>query len=307
LSTDINIPALPASATLLPPDEQKTLEWLAVLGAEEVPHRLVQSFGSWVIEVPQDLAEQARTAIEENERINENWPPESAKSIFPAEDEHDTWTVFGAAAFLSAAFWWFGDYVSENPYLRAGAADSVRMLDGEWWRAITALTLHADFAHVAGNCVFLIVLGYYVCRFLGGGLGLLLILATGIFGNVGVALLSKGPHLSVGASTATFGALGLLCCMSAIDAFKRTRQWKSVFARMWIPVAGGIAMLGMTGTAPGSDLGAHGLGFALGFIFMLPFPFVGSKWLPHWAQKALELFCLFVVLFAWKAAMESVG
>ena len=216
-------------------------------------------------------------------------------------------TVFGAAAFLAAAFFWFGDFNSADPYLRAGAADSVKMLGGEWWRAVTALTLHADFAHVAGNATFLVVLGYSVCRFLGGGLGLFLILLTGIFGNATVAILSKDPHLSVGASTATFGALGLLCSMSAIDAFRRTRQWKSVFARVWIPLAGGIAMLGMTGASPGSDLAANGTGFLFGLVLMIPFPFVGSKWMPLWGQKVLELLCLFIVLFAWRAAFLSVG
>ena len=66
-------------------------------------------------------------------------------------------------------------------------------------------------------------------------------------------------------------------------------------------------MLGLTGTAPGSDLGAHGLGFVFGLLFMLPFPYIGSTWLPNWGQKLLELLCLFTVLFAWKAAFESVS
>ena len=292
---------------LQPESEGQTLEWLLILEAEGISHRLVQSIEGWVISVPEYLDDQARTAIRETEQANENWPPPSLETpAMKAENDHDTWTIFGATAFILAAFWWFGDYTSDNPYLRAGASDSIRMLEGEWWRPITALTLHADFAHVAGNSLFMIVLGYFVCRFLGGGLGLLLILLTGICGNIGVALLAKSAHLSVGASTATFGALGLLCSMSAIDAYLRTRQWKSIFARVWIPLAGGVAMFGITGTAPGSDLAAHGLGFLFGLLFMIPFPFFGAKWMPVWGQKVLELLCLFTVLFAWKAAFESV-
>jgi len=290
---------------LHPQDEQQTLEWLAILGAEKIPHRLVDSIDGWVIAVRKPHAERAWTAIQETEQVNQNWPPKPLKT--PAmQEQHDHWTVFGAAAFLGVAFWWFGDYTSSTPHLRAGAADSEAMLAGEWWRAVTALTLHADFAHVAGNCAFLIALGYFVCQFLGGGLGLLMILLTGIFGNLMVAFLSEDPHLSVGASTATFGALGLICSMSSIEAYRQTRQWRSVFARVWVPLAGGIAMIGMTGVSPGSDLAAHGWGFLFGLLLMTPFPFVGTKWIPLWGQKALELVSLFIVLFAWKAALVSV-
>lgn len=65
-------------------------------------------------------------------------------------------------------------------------------------------------------------------------------------------------------------------------------------------------MIGMTGVSPGSDLAAHGWGFLFGLLLMTPFPFVGTKWIPLWGQKALELVSLFIVLFAWKAALVSV-
>ena len=35
-----------------------------------------------------------------------------------------------------------------------GQAQAQLLLEGQWWRAATALTLHADAGHVLGNCLF---------------------------------------------------------------------------------------------------------------------------------------------------------
>jgi len=34
--------------------------------------------------------------------------------------------------------------LEERPTVEHGSADATRMMAGEWWRAITALTLHAE-------------------------------------------------------------------------------------------------------------------------------------------------------------------
>ncbi len=133
-----------------------------------------------------------------------------------------------------------------------GSADASRMLRGEWWRAATALTLHADLEHVAANAVALAVFLGAVARRLGPALATWLALAAGVAGNVLTALILGGGHVSIGASTAVFGALGTL---SALQVPRRSA---------WLTLGGGVALLGFLGTGQRADLLAHLLGFVVG-------------------------------------------
>src|SRR2546430_9329762 len=54
-----------------------------------------------------------------------------------------------------------------------------RMMAGEWWRAVTALTLHADAPHLLGNALASALLVTAVCQQLGPGVGLWLVLLAG--------------------------------------------------------------------------------------------------------------------------------
>ena len=112
----------------------------------------------------------------------------------------------GSGAFIS--FWWTGIRdIDTRGLFAAGQADAERILSGAWWRVITALTLHAHWGHLFGNAVAMLVFGGAVCRWLGGGVGIGLIFATGVLGNLATAIYHGDAHFSVGASTATFGAL----------------------------------------------------------------------------------------------------
>jgi membrane associated rhomboid family serine protease len=126
------------------------------------------------------------------------------------------------------------------------------MLQGEWWRAATALTLHADLAHVAANAVALGIFLGAVAHRLGPALATWLALAAGVAGNVLTALVARGGHASIGASTAVFGVLGTL---SALQVPRR---------RAWLTLGVGVALLGFLGTGARADLLAHLFGFAAG-------------------------------------------
>lgn len=133
-----------------------------------------------------------------------------------------------------------------------GSADAARMLQGEWWRAATALTLHADLAHVAANAVAMGVFLGAVARRLGPALATWLALAAGVAGNMLTALVLRDGHVSIGASTAVFGALGTL---SALQVPRRGA---------WLTLGAGVALLGFLGTGVRADLLAHLFGFAVG-------------------------------------------
>ena len=67
---------------------------------------------------------------------------------------------------------------------RAGRVEAGALLGGEWWRAITALTLHIELAHLGGNLAFGAFFGYFVGRYFGTGVGWLAVLLAASVGNV---------------------------------------------------------------------------------------------------------------------------
>lgn len=146
-------------------------------------------------------------------------------------------------------------------WVGAGGLVAGRVVGGEWWRAVTALTLHVDVAHLAGNLAFGGFFGYFIGRYFGPGIGWSAILGAGFAGNVLNALIQADTHRSIGASTAVFGALGLLTA----HAWLRGREQTSRRAR-FAPIAAGIGLLAFTGTGgENTDIFAHLTGFVAGF------------------------------------------
>ena len=151
-------------------------------------------------------------------------------------------------------------------WLEIGAAAAGRILQGEWWRTVTALGLHADLDHLLGNLFFGTLFGLLVAQLLGWGLGWLAIIVAGTLGNFIDALLHPAGHSAIGASTALFGALGIL----AAHAWQaRVLTWRGG-VRRWAPLAGGTMLLVLLGTSgERTDVTAHVAGFAAGWLIGL--------------------------------------
>lgn len=144
-----------------------------------------------------------------------------------------------------------------------GDLDSALVQQGQWWRAITALTLHVDIVHLVSNMGAGAVFGWLASRQLGAGSAWLLILLAAGLSNFIEGWLGVGSHRSVGASTAVFAALGLL----AAHAWRTRRHVPQHWARRWAPLVAGIVVLGLLGTAgEGTNLVAHALGFVMGAL-----------------------------------------
>lgn len=182
----------------------------------------------------------------------------------------------------------------------AGASHAASVLSGDWWRPITALTLHADLAHLLSNLIF----GGLFIALLGAELkparALSLTLLAGALGNLLNALLSDPSHASIGASTAVFAALGLLVAHRL-----STSTANQTAARAWIPLLAGLALLGWLGgpsERPGphgpiqTDVAAHVLGLLAGILLGL-LPVHKLKTLP------LSLTALTLLLTAWFFAL----
>ncbi len=80
---------------------------------------------------------------------------------------------------------------------------------GRWLRLLSALFLHADWAHLLGNLVFLLIFGLPAERSMGPWRFLLLFLLGGAFANL-VAVLAIGApdRLVIGASGAVSAVIG---------------------------------------------------------------------------------------------------
>ncbi|MEX1116381.1 MAG: rhomboid family intramembrane serine protease [Akkermansiaceae bacterium] len=158
----------------------------------------------------------------------------------------------------------------QDPSLTGRAASSSIGLIArhEWWRPFTALFLHSDAGHLAGNLVSGVVFGALVSRSLGPLRAWCLILACGTMGNILTSLLSyPEPFLSIGASTAVFGALGILTGLGFAISIRQQsgRSWVKVAA----PVMAGLVLLGWLGGGTGStntDVLGHAFGFGSGLI-----------------------------------------
>lgn len=157
---------------------------------------------------------------------------------------------------------------NKDPMLVEKAASSsiglIRNL--EWWRPFTALFLHADPQHMLGNILTGMLFGNLVSRSLGPWRGWALILASGTAGNaITSAITYPEPFVSIGASTAVFGALGILSGLG-FSAMLRSRL-RLPLAKTTAPIIAGVILLGMMGGGgPGgnTDVLGHIFGFCSG-------------------------------------------
>jgi membrane associated rhomboid family serine protease len=239
-------------------DERTADEWVLVLAAAGVAYRLTRDDGIWRLLVAADDAARAAAALDAYRRDEERRRPAPA----PAPAEYGPTAVgMVVAAVLVAAAIVTGTVGSRGRWGRAGALDVERVRAGELWRPVTALTLHAGPAHLVGNLAGAVVFVTPVGRALGPGLGAALVLAAGAAGNAMNVLVHPDRHVAVGASTAVFGAVGIL---GGLQAMRRRRE-----RRPWLPIAGALALLALLGSDPNADLGAHLAGLGAGLVLGL--------------------------------------
>ncbi len=164
---------------------------------------------------------------------------------------------------LGWSFWMQG----HDPTWTARGVSSPRGIFGndEWWRPFTSLFLHADVGHLMGNVAFGVFFGTWVSRAIGPFRGWMLVLLSGTLGNLLNAMLRQSERFSsLGASTAVFGALGMLTGIAVFQSV-RDHSRRGRF-RYLLPLAGGLAMFSMWGAGPDPqiDVSGHVCGFLSG-------------------------------------------
>ena len=243
-------------------DPGEVRELALVLSSMQVAFSVREESGQWVILVDERDLPRASESIRLYRSENRDWPPRRVREVLPYPRSL-------LAPLISLALLAFhGAVGSLASWQSHGVAASERILHGQIWRAVTALTLHGGAMHVLGNALAGAVFLSAAARRLGSGRGLLLVLVSGALGNVLNAVYHGAGHRSIGASTAVFGAVGILVVTQlAVNRHVGTRTWIERIA----PVLGGLALLGMLGAEEHSDLTAHLFGLLAGVAIASPF------------------------------------
>lgn len=240
----------------LPPAE--CADWAFVLDAVGVPYeRRTTATGAslWV-----EPEHHSRAAHELRDYLRENRRPAVAPVVWP-NHPHAIYGVIGYALVLIAVTFAVLAGAGDNNWKSAGVLDAGFLDRGEWWRVLTALTLHGDVLHLLSNLAFGALFGYPAARLFGPGVAWLLILAGAGLAYGVDALLHPPQHHLLGASTAVFTALGLV----ASYGWRRHLQNWSPWTRRSAPLVAGIALLAFTGTGgENTDILAHLAGFVVG-------------------------------------------
>jgi rhomboid protease GluP len=252
----------PVSAVVFRGSKLLCREYSLVLEARGIEHETAEDESSWVLSVPAGMRHRAyeelnRYAVERGVRrsLPELVPPRPGAAI----------GLFVYVFILLLTAYCAGNATFGADWLSLGSLDAGAR--SEWWRAVTALTLHLDQEHLLGNVLFGAVAGIAASRLLGPGVAWASILGAAALANYAEILITPITHRAVGASTAVFAALGLLSGMAWRQRLTlRERLWYR-----WAPLIAGICLLTLLGAGS-----AHVdvLGHALGFLFGL-----GVGWL----------------------------
>ena len=184
-----------------------------------------------------------------------------------------------------------------------GSANAGLIREGEWWRAVTALTLHADFPHLVGNIAFGLLFGLFASQLLGAGVAWFSILLAGTVGNIVSAFIHAESHNSIGASTAVFAALGIVAAYTWRT--RHNRLYRGM--RRWAPIVGGMMLLSLLG-GPGEriDVTSHITGFVAGSLLGAFYGTFGSRLRLKTAyQAALGIAAVVIIIAAWLAAGQG--
>ncbi len=276
--------------------------WSYVLTALDIPHRVTVDNQLFFLKVPMEFAATAVQEIHEYFEENASSRQNTQLSTKGGDQQIQPPTVLliGMLILLYAVT---GPWDGNSVWFQKGAGNSQAILaNHEWFRLVTALTLHANFLHLLNNCLLGGFLLHFLLLSVGTGIGLFALLTASIAGN-GINVLLHGPgHIFVGFSTAVFAVIGMLSLLS----YKNTKSgFRSYFQ---IPLMGAFALLAMVGSSgKHTDLGAHLFGLICGLFIgvILKTPTIKNLRDSFAIQTAFFLFSLFIFTFSWVLALSK--
>ncbi|MEX0332708.1 MAG: rhomboid family intramembrane serine protease [Puniceicoccaceae bacterium] len=240
-------------------DERQAHELGLVILSQGAPYWVLEGEGDeYFLVVQTKDARRLLRQIELYRKESLNWPPESRE--LSEEGASPVASMVWILVLLTA----YGISLEWPQLFVNGKVSAEAVMEGQVYRVFTALFLHADIGHLAGNMLFGAVFLHLVARHIGGIWAWIGVLLAGSAGNyLNAAIYYPEPHYSLGASTAVFGAVGLL---ATIPLGFRLRYARWNLAKAWIiPFVIGLIFLAWFGTGDEqTDTSAHLTGFACG-------------------------------------------
>ena len=217
----------------------------------------------WVIEVESERLLEAQQLITDEEPPRPSLPPE------PQLSKQNSPAWIAALIILNMVVWWRleqnGGSHDSTTLLSFGAFRTLLLADGEWWRMVTAMFLHIDLKHLAGNMASLGVAGILSLRTIGLGRVLFIYVMSRVIGNYVSYLWNSSFTVKAGASGAILGLLGALSAVRPrqVVLFPDSSRYK-----FWHVPAMLIAFYGFViGIGPSIDHAAHIGGLMTGSVF----------------------------------------
>lgn len=227
-----------------------------VLLSQGITHRLERSpEGPFQIFVDPEDQKRAKFQIKLYHREN---PPKEENAPLPIKASlQPLWVLLVPAAVTLLQF---SGYV---PGLESeGISNAEKILHGEWWRTITALTLHGDERHLGGN----LVTGYIVLSMMSYRISLAklvpFIAIASAVANFAVAATVQTDFRSLGFSTFVFAAIGCLAVME----FRLMPRESHGLLRRFAPLCGAASLAVFLGLGEHADILAHFYGFLIGLL-----------------------------------------
>lgn len=285
-------------------NEGEAREWGLVLSAAGIPSSVRRDAGGFAVHVAAADAPRAEVELAAYAADAAAREAVRARRLRSRPLEAAGEAPLGVALLTTLAlvgfYGWTGPARASAGWLAHGGADVAALRAGELWRTVTALCLHADLAHLFANALFASFFLAAAGRSLGPGLALALVVLAGAGGNGVNAFLRSTDHVSIGASTAVFGAVGLLCGLAVVRRVRRGERGRLAL----LPFAAGLGILAMVGSAGGRvDAHAHLFGLLVGTLLGLVTAFAIARPPGPPAQIAWGTGAVLLVLGSWKLAL----
>ncbi len=276
-------------------DYEQIRDYSLVLASQGIPHHIRRDDrGPYLVAVRFDLLDSAEEQIalfqKENPPRKENPPLALRLAVSPLL------VLLVPSLFTILQFSSYG-----SRFYHSGVSDAEKILAGDWWRPITALTLHGDAHHLVSN----LVSGYIVLNLLAFRMPLSRIVVplavASSVANFLVACSIRSDFRSLGFSTFVFCALGALATIE----FRLVPRESRGALRRFAPLCAAILLAVFLGIGEHSDILAHFYGLLLGIgVGFLPRKKVLLWGCPTGFRDLLSWILFFAFfLFAWWRAI----